>query len=81
MPDSTTWTIRDVRALERLLSQYPTQTAAAVALGFSKSTLSRYRSGDRKPRDIYRVAGVRAKIARLLVANKKDALVFKGKAK
>jgi predicted transcriptional regulator len=70
-----------VKTLERLVSHYPTHSAAAAALNMSASSLSRYLSGERKPRDIYRVAGVRALIARLVDANKKDALVFKGKAK
>jgi len=65
------WTDHDLARLARAARLYPTQTAAAEALGLPHYQLSRYLSGAKKPRSILTIDALRERIA-LELSRKKN---------
>jgi len=64
------WTTTDTARLRRATRGYRTDTAAAEALGLTRSSLSRYLSGTRKPTGSLAETALRERIERVLRSQK-----------
>lgn len=66
------WGKLDIARLRRAVERYPTHTAAAEALGISKTALSRYRDGLQKPAGKLALSALRGGIERILACGIAD---------
>lgn len=67
----SSWTRDDLAALKRVAALYPTQVAAATALGVGEWQLSRWLHGKYSPSNPLAIAELRQRIAGLLGGKKK----------